>query len=127
MDRDVQGRNPFPDNPLDIPPAQVGQGDVIAVEKGKAVIIVLDIEGLPQIWRLLVNKAEDALIAALSGPQLKFQPQIFLVVLFDFILQQLAGTGLHPDAHFLTGDVKVVVQDIPGLMTVEGEDAVSGH
>ena len=66
MDRDVEGGEPLFPDPGQLLPADIGQGDVIAVEKGEAVILVLDVEGGAEPAGELVDKAEDASVAALQ-------------------------------------------------------------
>ena len=52
------------DNPVKFRWPEVGQGDVVAVEEGEAVVLVLDVQRLAQAFGKLVDETEDAVVAA---------------------------------------------------------------
>lgn len=64
MHRDVDGRDLHADDAVDFSLVQVGQRDIVAVQKGKAGVIILKIQRFTQSGRQLVDKTENALIGA---------------------------------------------------------------
>ena len=61
---DVERREPEVDDALDLAVRQIGQRDVVPVEEGQPVVVVLDVEALPQTGRQLMDEAEHALVGA---------------------------------------------------------------
>src|SRR5581483_7038068 len=64
VDRDVERREPELQDALDLALREVGQRDVVAVQEGEAVVVVLDVEALAEPSRQLVDEAEHALVGA---------------------------------------------------------------
>ena len=56
-------------NPGKLPVIHIGQGDIITHHHGKAPVIILDVQRIPHAFRHLVNKAEQAVIAAAAWLQ----------------------------------------------------------
>lgn len=56
------------DDALHLPLGEVGQGQVVAHQKGQPGVVILEIEALPHPRRHLVHKAEDAVVGTGAGP-----------------------------------------------------------
>ena len=69
-----------------IPGGEVGQGDIVAHEETETGVIILKIEGVPAARGHLVDKAEQAVVAARPGfihqVGLEIQPQLLRLRLF---------------------------------------------
>ena len=131
VNRDVDGRDAQVDDALDLPWGQVGEGHIVAQQKGQAVIIVLEIEGIPQPFGHLIHKAEDAVVGTPVGMihqvSLKFQPQVLPLPLADVEGTAVAGgvRQLHLEAGVVA--VKFVVQHDHHILAVDGHQGVTGQ
>ena len=68
MDRDIEGRKPIADDPLDILRLQIGEGGEIAVAKREPVVIVPNVEDLTEPLRIAIDEAEVAPIGTSTNP-----------------------------------------------------------
>jgi len=66
VDRDVKWRKPIFQDALDVALLHVGKSREISVGEGEPVVVVPDIEGLPQSGRQPFDEAELALVGAAS-------------------------------------------------------------
>ena len=64
VDAHVQGRQPVFDDPLRVLLLEVGQGGEIAVAEGEPVVVIADVEHVPQPVRESVHEAEIAAVGA---------------------------------------------------------------
>src|SRR5262249_47045849 len=64
MNGDVQRRQPLFDDPLHLRFVDVRERQVISKKERETIVLILDVEGTTNILRILVYKAEDALILA---------------------------------------------------------------
>jgi len=82
VNRDVKRGEVLFSYSFDIFGSDIGQSDVVPVEKRQAVILVFEIQRLSQISWKLMDEAEDALVGtALVFGLLQNQTQIFIRVL----------------------------------------------
>ena len=127
LHRDIDRHMHF-DDALDIMVGQVGQRDIAALQKGKARIVVLEIDRVAHSLRVLVDEAEDAVIAAgtlfVHEGGGKAEPRIVILALFqqkgtflalphDLDIQQAVRHGV------------AVVQHIGNHGAVNGNQAVA--
>ena len=72
VDGHEEGRQAEPHDPVELAGRGVREGDVIAVYKRVAEVLILDVKPLPQARRHLVDEAEDAFVGAATdgrGPE----------------------------------------------------------
>ena len=109
-------------DPLHLVLGQVGQRDVVAEQKGQAAVVVLEIQRLAHAGRQLVDKAEDAFVAAgmLAVHQIgfKFQPQLF-VLFFADLHTAARAVVVHFQHQLGFHHIKPVVQHIHDLVSVD--------
>ena len=67
VDGDVDGADVQGDDTLDLPPGEIGQGDVIAQQEAEPGVIILEVHGGAHALGQLVNEAEDAAVGAGPG------------------------------------------------------------
>ena len=113
------------DDAGDFPFTEVGQGDVVAEQKGQPAVVVLEIQRLPHARGKLIDEAEDAFVAAgvLLVHQIGFKLQSDVVVGVLFAQMDCAGaTGaLQLQQELLFRQIKAVVQHIRNGVAVDGE------
>ena len=77
----------IPADPLHIRFRQIGQGDIIALQKRKPRIIILEIQGFPHSLRHLIDKAENTFVMAgavlVHQTVVEDKPQILIRILID--------------------------------------------
>ena len=97
---------------LDLVRVQVRQGDIVAEQKGKALVVVLEIERLAQALRQLVDEAEHAFVPAGALPvhkvALKFQAQLRVPGLYK-LQPVLLAASLHQKLQLPLGLEEAVV------------------
>ena len=64
MHRDEDGADVHLDDALHLPLGEVGHGDVVAEQKGQALVVVLEIQAFAQAAGQLVDEAEHAVVVA---------------------------------------------------------------
>ena len=118
MEGDIDRFQMIADNPVDIMVRHVGQGNIIPLQKTQAGVVVVEIEGFPHPRGHLVDKAEDAAVAAgavfIHKPALKFNSEILPVILFDLELPLFSGLKAarafpdHGGQRLILGEIAVV-------------------
>ena len=123
VDRDVDGRDAQVDDPLHLPVRHIGQGQIVAQQKGQPGVVVLKIQAGPHPRGHLVHKAEDAVVGAGAGPVhqigLELQPQVL-----PLPLAQADGAGgavLLPQHQLQPGVIaeELIVQHVHDLVAVD--------
>ena len=66
MHRDIEGREPLLLDPLPVGGGEIGEGEIGAVEKAQAVVVVLEVEAGAAAGGLLVDEAEGTVVIALA-------------------------------------------------------------
>ena len=110
---------------------QVGEGHIVAQQEGQAVVVVLEVEGVPQAFGHLIHEAEHAVVGTPVGVihqvGLELQPQVLPLRLAD-----VEGTAvavgvrqLHLEAGIVA--VKFVVQHIHHALAIDGHQGVAGQ
>ena len=83
MNADVDGADVHLDNTADLMLGQVGERDIIAEQKGQTAVVILEIQALAHPLGKLIDKAENALIAAgsllIHQIGVKFQTQLLIL------------------------------------------------
>ena len=64
VDRNVDGRDAHFHDALNLRGREVGERDVVTVQKRQPLVVVLEIQAFAQAARVLVDEAEDAAVAA---------------------------------------------------------------
>ncbi|MPM57085.1 hypothetical protein SDC9_103903 [bioreactor metagenome] len=120
--RNVDGRNMQVHDAPGFPFAEVGEGNIIAHEKGQAGVVILKIEGLPQAGGQLIHKAEDTPVGAGAGPihqiGLKLQTQVLPLVLADLYRPLGALRVRHGEGEAGVVGIIFIVQHIHNGMAV---------
>ena len=128
VDADVERAQPLGDDPLEVGLGEAGQGGEVPVEEAEPVVVVLEVEALPQPRRQLVDEAELAVVVARA--HLVEQRRV------DLDAERLAGGlghldgELEPAAADVEHQVGLVGQqppldDVPGGLAVEADDLVA--
>ena len=125
MHRDVQRRDVHADDPVRVLVAEIGHGDVIAQQEGKARVVILKIKAFAHPLRKLVDKAKDASVgAALLGVhQISFelQPQVLSLPLADGN-GALAPPGVpHPERDMGVVGIKFVIHHVADGVIPDGK------
>ena len=117
------------DNPLDVTFLEVGEGGVIAKQKGHSGIVILKVKALAHPRRCLVDKAEDAGVFAahLTVHQIgfKLQSQIVVLVFFHHDCAQLFFLITQQDFQMLVGHIKPVIEHIGDCVSVDADQGIS--
>ncbi len=116
------------DNPIDIMIRHIGKSHIVALQKGKPGVIILEIQSLPHPFGHLVNKAEDAFVMAapifVHQPVLKRNSQILVVLLIHLQQPLLPVRFLHQHLDIIVLYQELVVKDILDLRIVYGQQPV---
>ena len=129
VDGHVDGGDAQVDDALHLPLGEVGQGQVVAHQKGQPGVVILEIEALPHPRRHLVHKAEDAVVGTGAGPVheigLELQSQVLPLLLAD--PQGAAGSIRGLEGKRQTGviGIELVVQHIQDLLPVDLRQGLS--
>ena len=109
--------------------AHICQCHIIALQKGKAGVVILKIKGFPHpLWHL-INKAEHAVIAA--GPILihqalfKFNPQILVILFFNLKLPLFSVRLFNQQDYFFIMDEEMIVKYILHYVSIDLQELVS--
>ena len=126
--RDVDGRDVHLDDALGLPLGEVRQGDVVAEQKGQALVVVLEVERFPQALGHLVDEAEHAVVRAgvlfVDQIGLKFAAEGLVIALFRLQVLQLPAP-LHRKVERRAGGIELVVQHVVDLVAVGAEQGVA--
>ena len=116
-------------NALKIPVHHIGQGNEIAIQKGHAVVIILNIQTIPHIGSYLVHKAEIAVIGTMSNAvknsRFKLYPQLLVIILVKLQKLLLAIFMLHQHLYLFTGKGKADIYNIPQLHAIDFQNLIS--
>src|SRR5688572_12493591 len=86
VNRDVQRRESVLEDALEIPLLEVRERGEVAVREREPVIVVADVEGLPEPFRQALDKAELAAIgAAANRGRLEVDPHRFALGALDVV------------------------------------------
>ena len=123
VDRHVERAQPLGDDPLEVGLGEPGEGGEVPVEEAQPVVVVLQVEALPQARRQLVDEAELAVVVA--GAHLVEQRRLHLDA------ERLAGPLVDLDGELEPAAPEVehrvgVVDEEPPLDDVAGHLAVDG-
>ncbi len=110
VDADVERADPLGDDPLQVGLGEAGQGGEVPVEEAQPVVVVLEVEALPQPRRQLVDEAELAVVVA--GADLVEQRAV------DLDAERLAGPLGHLD-----GDLQPTPPEVEHRVRLVGEPA----
>ena len=125
---DVEGGEPLRLDARELVLLEVGQGDVVSVEKREAKVVVLHVEALPHPARELVDEAEHALVPA--GVDLararRFQLEAKVRPRAPEDSAPLRAPALHGEPQLLVPGVKVKIDDVAEGCAIDGHDAVAG-
>ena len=129
VDGDVDGADVQGDDALDLPPGEIGQGDVIAQQEAEPGVIILEVHGGAHALGQLVNEAEDAAVGAGPGRvhqvAFKVQAQVAPLVLqqMDVILLPIRAAQQH--IQFAVIGEELIVQHVQYSVVVDGQHRVS--
>ena len=130
VDGDVDGADAQINDALSLPLRQIGEGDIVALQKAQPGIVVLKIEGLAHTGGHLVHKAEHTVVGAAAHfvhqIGVEIQPKIQALFLFDLYIPH--GTvglqQLQPALGIIA--VEAVVQHVHDLVAVDGQQLLAG-
>ena len=129
MDGDVQRADAQIADALQLPLGEVGEGDVVPLQKAEAGVIVFKIQGLPQPPGELVDEAEDTVVG--TGPRpihqiaLKIQTQVTALRLPDMKpVLRAVRTGEKQMQVPVIG-IELIVQDVEDALSVDAEQPVA--
>ena len=117
------------DNLLNILFLQIGQRNIVTLQKGKTRIIIFKIQCISHTRRHLINKTENTLIMAgmifIHHTILKFHSQVFLKFLFYLQLPFFSiWLPNHSNQIFFIAKI-VVVQYISNRLIIDGYQLIS--
>ncbi len=128
MHRDIDRRNPHLDDPVDVPVGEVGQGDIVAKQKGHPAVVILKIEGFPHPRGHLVYKTEHAFVLAgallIHQVGFKLQPDVIILPLADLYRTRFASPQQiqnDPPA----GHIKAVIEQVVNRVPVDRRQRVT--
>ena len=127
VDRDVERAEPLGDHPLEVGLGEPGEGREVPVEEAQPVVVVLEVEALPQTRRQLVDEAELAVVVA--GAHLVEQRRLHLHA--EGLARPLVDLHgeLEPPAEVEhrvgVVDEEPPLDDVAGHLTVDGVDLVA--
>jgi len=116
------------DDPLDIFFLQIRKGHIISLEKGQSGIIILKIQCFPHSRRHLVNKAENALVAAgsvLAHKSVFKRKSQILIIVFNVKLPLFSVSLSHRHKHGRTVYIVFIIEYILYGISVDRKDTVS--
>ena len=115
MHRHIDGADVHFNNAVDLVLRNVGQGDIVAEQKGHSRIVILEVKTFAQAFGQLVYKAEDALVAAtlllVHQVGIKIKADILPILLTDSnstFLSVAKQAKLQPFIH----DMKAVIEHV---------------
>jgi hypothetical protein len=127
VDRDVQWRQPVLQNPLHVPRLQVGECREVPVAEGEAVVVVPDVQRLPQPLRKAVHEAEVTPVgAAPDARRVELDPQGGVVRPLHVVLDGLPLRGAGQQHEALLGREELPIEEVRQLAPVDGEQLEAG-
>ena len=125
---DVERREPLRLDARELVLLEIGQGDVVAVEKRQAEVVVLHVEALPHPARELVDEAEHALVGA--GVDLararRFELEAEVGPRAAKERAPPPAPALHGESQLLVPGVEVKIDDVAEGFAIDGHDPVAG-
>ena len=125
--RHVDRGNVHFDDAVNVAVMQVGQRDIVAVQKGKAAVIVFEIKGGTEPFGQLVDKAENALVGTgvlfVHQGRFKVQPDVVIRAFVN-------GNGVRRAVpcefygHALIGKIKAIVQHVGDFIAVHPQQFI---
>ena len=110
--------------------AQIGEGDIVSEQEREPVIVIFKVDALSHSLGILVDKAEDAVVAAASllihEVGLKLQPKIVVFPL-DYILGIFFTVTGEQQRKLLRRHEKAVVQNVVYLFVAYLKKQVAGQ
>ena len=128
--RHIQRREALLLNPAPVGLAQVGEGEVRAVEKAEAVVVVLQIQAAALARWLLVDEAERAGVVALLEPIEQSLGEAQAQALIEVLLQLHAVDGavgvFHLQHQIFFAHQHMQIDQVAGALTVDAQQPVAG-
>ena len=128
VDRDVERAEALLANALPVTLVQVGQREVVAEEKGVAIVVVFDVQGAAQARRHLGDEAERAAVVAtadaIESGMGELQAQRLVVAPFR-LDGELLPAPAHPQRQVLLGPVEPHVNRIAQTVAVDGKQFIT--
>ena len=128
VDRDVDGRDVHLDDAVDLVVLHVGHGDIVAEQKGQALVVVLEVEALTHPRGQLVDEAEHTVVGAgvLLVAQIGGEVAAEGAALFppDVPLPD-AVRHLCFEVEALAVGIKIIVQRVVQLVAVHAQQLVA--
>ena len=127
VDRDVQGAEALSDDPLEVGLREASEGGEVPIQEAQAVVVVLEIEALPEARRELVDEAELAVVVAsahlVEQSGLHVDPEGLPRSLVD-LQRELQATA--PDIEHRVAIIheKAPLDDVPRHLAVDRQDLV---
>ena len=128
VDRHVERAEPLGDDPLEVGLGEPGEGGEVPVEEAQPVVVVLEVEALPQARRQLVDEAELAVVVAgahlVEQRRLHLHPERLARPLVDLHGELEAPP---PEVEHRVGvvDEEPPLDDVAGHLPVDGVDLVA--
>jgi hypothetical protein len=121
--RHVERRQPVPDDPVDVVLLEVGQRGEIAVAEGEPVIVVADVEHLPNAVGVPLHETEITAIGAAADPgRLDRHAEGFVDGALDFDLEFVGRLrGPEGKLEVLVSGEKLPIEKILELLAVDRE------
>ena len=127
MHRHVEGRQPVFLDPVDVPLLQVGEGREVAIAEREAIVVVADVEDLPEPVRVSFHEAEVAPVGAAADPhRLHLDPHRKFLGTFDVVLDLFAIRVPDVQQERLVSGEELPVDEILDLPPADGEDLRAG-
>jgi len=128
MHRDVERAQTLSEDAVELPRAEVGQGDVVAVQEGEPVVLVAHVQTAPVPLGHLIDEAEDALVAAdprlhLFGLEAEGLPGSALDA---NLFRAIAAGTLDDEGELFLRPLEAQVDDVAERNPVQGDDAIAG-
>ena len=128
MDGNIYRRHAHFYYAVDILIGEVCHRDIVALQKRKAAVIILEIERVSHSFRKLVDKAENAFVSArvlaIHEKCLKFQPDIIVFVFFYFGVIFLS-VALKQNIKLFVTYMKSVVENIVNRVSVHSDKLIA--
>lgn len=102
----------------------------VSVKERQSVIVVLQIQRLPQIRRQLIDEAELAVIVTspdlIEKCRMDFSPEGLAILLFH-INDDLESSTIDVEAQFTFVGKQSIGDDVPWNLAIEPQDQISGQ
>jgi len=106
----------------------VGQGDEVPLEKGKPIIVVLEVKRVAHAFWQLVYEAEDAFVGAMllaiEHEFVESKPEAGIVVVAENNLYSFSGGPLDYKARLRGANMVLVIYYVANMVTVYGDQEI---